>query len=97
MTKVIKIVLAEDEPTIAMAYKLGLSYHGFDVIVAGDGQEALEVLERESPDIILLDVIMPIKNGFEVLETIRTKPNLIKLPVLVLTNLGQPTDADRAE
>jgi CheY-like chemotaxis protein len=96
-TKPIKIVLAEDEPMIALAYQQALTYHGFNVIVARDGKEALTVVEREQPDLLLLDVIMPHMNGIEVLEILRSNPKLQKLSVIMLTNLGQPSDAERIE
>jgi DNA-binding response OmpR family regulator len=91
----IKIVLAEDEPTIATAYKMGLTYHGFEVIVAVDGKEALATIEREQPDILLLDVIMPHMNGIEVLTELRNNPKLKELPVIILSNLDQSTDMFR--
>lgn len=93
--KAIKVVLAEDEPLIAMAYQKGLTYHGFKVTVAGDGKEALEVIEKEQPHVLLLDFIMPIMNGMEVLEIVKSKPELSHMPIIVLTNLGQPSDAKR--
>lgn len=91
----IKIVLAEDEPLIATAYQKGLTYFGFDVTLVGDGKKALEVIERDPPNVLLLDFIMPIMNGMEVLEVISSKPELKQLPVIFLTNLGQPSDAER--
>jgi DNA-binding response OmpR family regulator len=96
-TKPIKIVLAEDEPMIALAYQQALTYHGFNVTVARDGKEALAVIEKEQPDLLLLDVIMPHMNGIEVLEVLRTNSELQKLSVIMLTNLGQPSDAERVE
>jgi CheY-like chemotaxis protein len=96
-TKPIKIVLAEDEPMIALAYQQTLTYHGFNVTVARDGKEALAVIEKEQPDLLLLDVIMPHMNGIEVLEVLRTNSELQKLSVIMLTNLGQPSDAERVE
>jgi DNA-binding response OmpR family regulator len=91
----IRIVLAEDEPTIATAYKMGLTYHGFEVIVAVDGRETLAALEKERPDILLLDIIMPHMNGVEVLTALRKNPELHDLPVIILSNLDQSTDAFR--
>ena len=94
-SKPIKIVLAEDESTIAMAYQQGLGFHGFDVVVAKDGAMALEAINTVYPDIVLLDLIMPNMNGVEVLEALRDKPESVSLPVIVLTNLGQASDAMR--
>ena len=95
LTEPIKIILAEDDSAIAMAYKQGLSYHGFDIVVAVDGREAVAAIQKSPPDILLLDIIMPNMDGFEVLETLRAQPEHVKLPVIVLTNLGQPSDAER--
>lgn len=96
-TKLVKIVLAEDEPLIALAYQQALTYHGFDVIVAKDGRETLAVVEKERPDLLLLDVIMPHMNGIEVLRTLRSNPELQDLSVIMLTNLGQPSDVENLE
>jgi len=92
----IKVILAEDDPTIATAYKMGLTYHGFEVIVAVDGNEALAAMREQHPDIILLDIIMPHMNGIEVLAEMRKDPKLKDLPVIILSNLDQPTDTFRA-
>jgi DNA-binding response OmpR family regulator len=92
----IKIILAEDEPTIAAAYKTGLSYHGFEVILAADGKEALLAIQKYRPDIVLLDVIMPHMTGLEVLEAMENDPELKKLPVIILSNLDQSSDTVRA-
>jgi len=93
--KHIKIVLAEDEPTIAAAYLKGLGFHGFDVVLAKNGTEALAAVSTELPDVLLLDIIMPHMNGIEVLEALRASPEHVDLPVIMLTNLGQPEDAER--
>ena len=95
-SKPIKIVLAEDEEIIAMAYKEGLGYVGYDIFIARDGLEALEAVKNEKPDILLLDIIMPNMNGYEVLKAIRKDPKLDKLPIIVLTNLSQSSDEAEA-
>jgi len=95
--KPIRIVLAEDEPMIALAYQHAITYHGFNVTVAKDGKEALAIIEKERPHLLLLDVIMPHMNGIEVLEILRNNPELEKLSVIMLTNLGQPSDAEHVE
>ncbi len=93
----IKIVLAEDEPMISLAYQKGLGFHGYDVVVAGDGAKALIAVQDHEPDILLLDIIMPHLNGIEVLERLRNDNRYKSLPVIVLTNLGQPSDAQRVD
>lgn len=92
-----KIVLAEDEPMISLAYQKGLGYHGYEVIVASDGEQALAAVQEHQPDILLLDIIMPHLNGIEVLEKLRKDSKYNNLPVIVLTNLGQPADAKRVD
>jgi CheY-like chemotaxis protein len=92
----IKIVLAEDEYFIAMAYEEGLSYAGYQVVLANDGEEALAALKQDLPDLVLLDIIMPNMNGFEALTIIRADPKLKHLPVVVLSNLSQAADEAEA-
>lgn len=96
-SKPIRIVLAEDEPMISLAYQKGLGFHGYEIIVASDGEQALAAVKEHHPDILLLDIIMPHLNGIEVLERLREDPKFKTLPVIVLTNLGQPTDAQRVD
>ena len=86
------IVLADDEPYIAIAYRDGLERAGFAVTVANNGQDALGAVTFIKPDIVLLDLIMPKMNGFEVLKAIKADPALLHIPVIVLSNLSQVTD-----
>lgn len=87
-----KILLAEDDKFISRAYSDGLGRAGFNVDVAHDGAEAVTKIKAGKPDLVLLDIIMPEKNGFEVLEEIKKDPAFKKLPVIVLSNLGQDSD-----
>ena len=90
-----KVFLAEDDKFISRAYQDGLGRAGFEVISAFDGEEALKKIKETIPDIILLDVIMPEKNGFEVLEEIKADNKFKKIPVIILSNLGQDTDIQK--
>lgn len=92
-----KILLAEDDRAISHAYVGGLTHSGFEVTVAVNGAEALEKMRTERPDLVLLDLMMPIKNGFEVLEDMRNDSNLKNVPVFILSNLGQETDIERTK
>lgn len=92
-----KILLAEDDKFISIAYRDGLSKAGFEVVYASDGAEALALARSGSPDLILLDLIMPVKNGFETLEEIQKDEKLSQIPVIVLSNLGQETDIAKAK
>ena len=87
-----KVMLVEDDQFLARALGSKLKKEGFDVTVLRNGDQALEALKGSTPDILLLDLIMPEKDGFAVLEEIRANASLKKLPVMVLSNLGQETD-----
>lgn len=86
------ILLADDEQFIVIAYKDGLERAGYTVVVAHDGEEALEQARATKPDLLLLDLIMPKMNGFEVLKAAKADPELTNIPVLVLSNLSQSND-----
>ena len=91
-----KIVLADDEEFIVAAYKDGLEQAGYSVTVARDGAEALQAVKNVMPDLVLLDLIMPKLNGFEVLRAIKADDSTKHIPVIVLLNLSQPTDEAEA-
>ena len=92
-----KILLVEDDEFLSRAYSDGLSRAGLEVDVARDGGEAMEKVKEEKPDLILLDLVMPTKNGFEVLEELRMDDDLKKIPVMILTNLGQDSDIEKGK
>jgi len=91
-----KIILAEDEKILADFLEKKLKNEGYEVKVARDGEEALKLLREEKPDLLLLDVIMPKKGGFEVLEEIRKDENLKDLNVIIISNSGQPVEINKA-
>ena len=93
------ILLVEDDPFLSSILQLKLEKENFQVIRATDGEEALKFLidQKLKPTLMLLDLILPKKNGFEVLETIRQDPLLEKLPVIIISNLGQPSDIERGK
>ena len=93
------ILLVEDDPFLSSLLQLKLQKSNFKVIRAADGEEAITLLTQQGlrPDLMLLDLILPKKNGFEVLETIRQDPQLEKLPVIIISNLGQPSDIERGK
>lgn len=92
-----KILVAEDDKFLSRAYKAKLTKAGFEVKLASDGAEALETLKTFLPDLILLDLIMPVKDGFAVLTEIKTNPAWKKIPVIVASNLGQKEDIDKSK
>ncbi|HXH26409.1 MAG TPA: response regulator [Candidatus Acidoferrum sp.] len=88
-----RVLIVEDEKTLAHALNLKLLHEGFAVTLAGNGQECLDLLAKEQFDVVLLDLVMPEVNGFQVLEQIKDKPN--KPIIFVLSNLSQPEDETR--
>ncbi|MCA9387818.1 MAG: response regulator [Candidatus Andersenbacteria bacterium] len=90
-----RILIVEDEKPMARALELKFSDSGFEAKAVHDGQQALDALDSEAFDVILLDLIMPVMDGFAVLEQLQQKGNTV--PVLVSTNLSQPEDAERAK
>lgn len=93
-----KILLVEDDQFLSALLNNRLQKEGFDVRLAGTGEDALSVLKTWKPDLILLDLILPGRSGFEVMEEIRDDPQLArKAPVIILSNLGQAADIDRAK
>ena len=89
------ILIAEDEKAIAEALKLKLERSGFEVVIARDGKEALELTKNKNFDLIILDLIMPNLDGFEFLAA--AKKQGIASPIIVASNLGQPEDEKKAK
>jgi DNA-binding response OmpR family regulator len=87
-----KILIAEDDSFICRAYKEGLTKAGFEIAIAHNGNEAIEKIKSAKPDLVLLDLVMPDKNGFEVLEELKMNGTLKKTSVIVLSNLSQESD-----
>jgi CheY-like chemotaxis protein len=91
-----RVLLAEDDRFLRRAAESRLRQNGFTVLPAVDGEEALKVARAERPDLILLDLIMPKLQGFEVLKALKQDPATAPIPVIVLSNLGQDEDLKRA-
>ena len=92
-----KILIAEDDNFISLAYKNGITRAGFDVITALNGVEAIDKIKTEKPDLVLLDLMMPIKGGFDVLEELKITGIVKKIPIIVLSNLGQTSDIEKCK
>ena len=88
-----KVIIVEDEKPLANALNLKLQSTGFETEVAHNGEEALEKLAKATYDLMLIDVMMPKKDGFSVIEELRAKNNT--MPIFVMSNLSQPEDVDR--
>ncbi len=90
-----KILLAEDEPHIARLIVFKLEREGYEVTWTKDGGEALESIKNNIPDLVLLDVMMPVMDGFDVLKKVKEDERLWKIPVIMLTAKGQIKDVER--
>lgn len=86
------ILVAEDDQFYANIYKVKLTKEGYQVVLASDGEQTLKAARLKKPDLILLDLIMPVKDGFETLKELRGDSNLRGVKVVVLSNLGQDED-----
>ena len=91
-----KILIAEDDKFLANAYRVKLSKSGFDVMIAQDGEEAIKSLSEFTPDLIILDLMMPKVDGFSVLRELKSSDKWKGIPVLVASNLGQSEDIVKA-
>ena len=91
------ILVAEDDSFYSNIYKFKLNKEGFDVQTANNGDEALKLAKEHKPDLILLDLIMPIKDGFETLKELKLDPALKDVKVIVISNLGQDEDITRTK
>ena len=91
-----RVLLAEDEPNIVESLKFVLERAGFDVAVEIDGREALDVTLNDTPDVLVLDVMLPGIDGYEVLRQLRADRRSETLPVLMLTAKGQREDRETA-
>ena len=88
-----KILIADDEPNILISLEYLMQREGFTVSLARDGQQALDAILRDPPDLVLLDVMMPRKGGLEVCQEVRADPRLKGVRILMLTAKGRDTDA----
>ncbi len=90
-----RILIVDDEPNILLSLEFLMKRAGYDVKTAGDGDAALEALEGELPDLILLDVNMPKRNGFEVCQLIRANPEWQDVRIIMLTAKGRDVEREK--
>lgn len=93
--KKIKLLIVEDDIFLADLYRTKFELEGFEVLVAYDGEKGLTMFQKNKPDAVLLDLVLPKKNGFSVLEEIRGGKEPKDTPVILLTNLSQKADVDK--
>lgn len=86
------ILIADDEPNILISLEFLMKREGYTVLLARDGQEALDIIVRDRPDLVLLDVMMPIKTGFDVCHEVRANEALKDTRIVMLTAKGRDTD-----
>jgi len=91
-----KILLVEDSKVIQQMYRNKLLLEEFTVVTADNGMEAIKILSQEKPDLILLDLMMPVMDGYKVLQVVKTDSKLSGIPVLVFSAQGQPEEIERA-
>lgn len=96
MTKNQKILLVDDDDFLLNMLNVKLINEGFETELAENGQVAMDKLKTFTPNLIILGLVMPVKNGFEVLEDLSKDKKLKKIPVIVLTNLAQDSDKEKA-
>ena len=91
-----KILFVEDEMRIQKIYKDFFKKRGFDLIPSYDGIAAVRIAEEKNPDLILLDLILPGKDGFEVMKELKSNPRMAGIPIIILTNLEGAEHVERA-
>lgn len=92
------ILIAEDDKFLSNAYRIKLTKLGYEVVIVTDGEQVINYLkENPTPDLLLLDLIMPVKDGFETLREIKLMEKIKKLPIIVASNLGQNEDVKKAK
>ena len=91
-----KILIIEDDPLMSRMYQKIFTFEKYEVVMAADGQQGLDLARSEHPTLILLDVMMPKMNGFQVLEKLKAEPDTKTIPVVMLTNLAGEQDAETA-
>lgn len=90
-----KILIVDDEPNIVMSLEYTFKKNNFEVFIARDGQEALEILQNQLPDVIILDVMMPLVDGFETLEQIKKNERLQHCKVMFLSAKNKESDIEK--
>lgn len=90
-----KILIAEDDIFLRKVFEAKMKKVGYDIRIATDGDEVATILKEFTPDLIVLDLILPKKNGFEILKELKESAQWKHIPVIVTTNLSQPEDKER--
>lgn len=87
-----RVLIADDEPNIVISLEFLMSQSGYEIRVAPNGEDALRAVSEFRPDLMLLDVMLPLRNGFEVCQTVRENPALSNVKIVMLTAKGRETE-----
>jgi DNA-binding response OmpR family regulator len=90
-----KLCIVEDEPALLEMYKMKFTAEGYEVLTAANGVEGLKLIKESKPNLVLLDLMMPIMDGFQVLAELRKDPATAKTVVYIFSNLGQSSEIER--
>lgn len=90
-----KILIIEDDPFLLSMYVTKLEANGFDVASEENGEKGVDTIRSEQPHLLLLDILLPGKDGFEILEEMKSDDSIKNIPVILLTNLGQRKDIEK--
>ncbi len=92
-----KILIIEDETALLYALKAELSQNNFEVLTAVDGEKGLEAIEQEKPNVVILDLLLPGIDGFEILRRTKKNPATKNIPIIVITNLGDKESFEKGK
>jgi DNA-binding response OmpR family regulator len=87
-----RVLIVEDEPHIVLSLEFLLQRAGYETAVAADGEEGLALVRQLRPDVVLLDIMLPKRNGYEVCQAVKADPSLRSIPVIMLTSKGQEVE-----
>ena len=90
-----KILIVDDEPGIIVPVQFLMEQNGYDVMVAFSGEEAMEIIAEKKVDLILLDIMLPVIDGFEVCQRVRENPQWNKIKIILLTALGSDANVEK--
>ena len=90
-----KILIVEDDEILIGLLQKKLTSLGYEIYLAKDGEVGLVLMREKKPDLVLLDIVMPKMNGLEVLSKVKEDPNFKKIPIIVISNSGQPVELDK--
>ncbi len=92
-----RVIIVEDEDILRDLLKRKLENNGYEVEIALEGEEGLRKIKEQKPDLVLLDIVMPKMDGFTVMEEIRKDEEISDIPIIIVSNSGQPVEIDRAQ